>query len=759
MRVLFVTVGSLSCVSLLSAAEPPKPAAPKLDPALLTVNRIYGSTEFKGEPFSSQWIEEGAAYTTLEKSGRTLSSLVRFDTASGARSVVIAAEQLTPSLEEPPIAIQGYSFSKDRSKVLIFTNSKRVWRARTRGDYWVFDRSSLELRKIGRDARPSSLMFAKFDPAGERVAFVMDRNLYVEDLHDGRITKLTSTESPDIINATFDWVYEEELGLRDGYRWSPDGRSIAYWQLNTEGVHRIPLVDNAAGLYPQIQWIAYPKTGQRNSACRVGVIDLQSGSTTWVKTPGDPRNHYIARMDWAKNSHELLIQQLNRLQNTNRVMLANVKEDSVRDIHVEQDGAWVDVHDELFWFDSGKQFTWMSERRGWREMHVGTRDDDQPIRAFLPANSSGQPQHPPFDVISLLRVNESQGLVYFIASPSNPTQRYLYQAKLDGTGLRRVTPPDASGTHRYNIAPNGRHAIHSFSSFDDPGVTELISLPDHKTVRVLRDNKKLQERVKKLKQPKSEFFRVNIGNGVELDACCLLPPDLDPSKKYPLLVHVYGEPAGQTVVDRWGGQGGLWHRMLAQKGYVIMSFDNRGTKSPRGREFRKCVYRKIGIMAPQDQAAAVKAVLKSRPYLDEQRVGIWGWSGGGSSSLQAIFKYPDVYHTAVAIAPVPNQRYYDTIYQERYMGLPSGNVDGYRDGSAINFASQLKGNLLIVHGTGDDNCHYQTTELLVNELVRLNKPFSMMAYPNRTHSIREGKNTTLHLRNLMTSYLLKHLAP
>lgn len=761
MPVLYLAVASLFFVSCLSAAEPPQPAKPtasKPDPSLLTVNRIYGSTDFKSEPFASQWIEDGAAYTTLERTGRsTFSSLVRFDTATGARTVVIGAEQLAPSLEEAPIAIHGYSFSKDRSKVLIFTNSKRVWRKRTRGDYWVFDRSSLELRKLGGDANSSSLMFAKFDPAGQRVAFVMDRNLYVEDLHDGRITKLTNTDSPDIINATFDWVYEEELGLRDGYRWSPDGRSIAFWQLDTEGVHRIPLVDNAAGLYPKVQWIAYPKTGQRNSACRVGVANVQSKSTTWINTPGDPRNHYIARMDWAENSDELLIQQLNRLQNTNRVMLADVNKGSVRDLHVETDAAWVDVSDELFWFDKGKQFTWMSERTGWREINVVTRDGSQPTRALLPPNESGQSKRMPFDVIRLLQVDEMQGLVYFIASPENPTQSYLYEAKFDGSGLRRVTPTGTSGTHRYNLAPDGRHAIHSFSSFDDPGTTELISLPDHKTARVLRDNKKLKERLDKLKQPQSEFFRVDIGNGVELDAWCLLPPNLDETKKYPLLIHVYGEPAGQTVVDRWSGDGGLWHRMLAQRGYVIMSFDNRGTKSPRGRDFRKCVYRKIGVMAPQDQAAATKAVLKARPFLDAERVGIWGWSGGGSSSLQAIFKYPDLYHTAVAIAPVPNQRYYDTIYQERYMGLPSDNVEGYRQGSAINFASQLKGNLLIVHGTGDDNCHYQTTELLINELVRHNKPFSMMAYPNRTHSIREGKNTTLHLRALMTNYLLQNL--
>lgn len=285
----------------------------------------------------------------------------------------------------------------------------------------------------------------------------------------------------------------------------------------------------------------------------------------------------------------------------------------------------------------------------------------------------------------------------------------------------------------------------------------MIHLPSHESVRTLIDNKSLRDKVAKVKLGSTDFFRADIGDGVELDARAITPPDFDPAKRYPLLVYVYGEPAGQVVADRWGGSGYLWHQMLAQQGYVVMSFDNRGAPAPRGREWRKCVYRRIGILAPQDQAAAVRSVLMQRPYLDPDRVGIWGWSGGGSMSLNAIFKFPDLYKTAIAIAPVPNQRFYDTIYQERYMGLPKDNVEGYLNGSAINFAHQLTGDLLLIHGTGDDNCHYQGTDALINELVRHNKPFTMMAYPTRTHGIGEGTNTTRHLRELMTSYLHEHL--
>jgi len=357
----------------------------------------------------------------------------------------------------------------------------------------------------------------------------------------------------------------------------------------------------------------------------------------------------------------------------------------------------------------------------------------------------------------LLHVDEQADWLYFIASPDDASQRYLFRVHLDGHDMQRITPSNHTGTHDYRISANSRWAIHRASRSGEPPSSELITLADHSRVRVLEDNAKLKSKLQSLSSSPTEFFRVDIGDGVALDAWCIKPPGFDPQRSYPLLIYVYGEPAGQTVVDRWGGNSYLWHLMLAQKGYVVMSFDNRGTKSPRGRAWRKCVYRKIGIMAPRDQAAAVRAVLKQRNYLDPARVGIWGWSGGGSSSLHAIFKYPKLYRTAIAVAPVPNQRYYDTIYQERYMGLPENNVEGFLQGSPINFAKQLEGELLLIHGTGDDNCHYQTMEMLINELIAHNKQFHMMAYPNRTHAIKERKNTTRHLRQLMTQFLLRTL--
>ena len=550
-----------------------------------------------------------------------------------------------------------------------------------------------------------------------------------------------------MISGTFDWVYEEEFGLRDGFQWSPDGKSIAYWQIDTRNVPKFPLVNNTDSLYPRVTWFAYPKVGQRNPACRIGVVNCESGKTRWVNLPGNLRNHYVPRMQWVANSNELLLQQFNRLQNRNRLYIANIASGKVTPILTEEDEAWVDVHDELNWIDDGKQFTWISERDGWRHVYLAPLSGGEPT-LVTPGG---------FDVIRLLHVDEDHGWLYFIASPDNASQRYLFRIRLDGRDLQRVTPKKLSGTHDYQISPDSRWAIHRASSSGRPPKSELIELPTHTSVRVLENNKKLTKKLKRLHREPTEFFRVDIGDGTQLDGWCIKPPGFDPSKSYSLLVYVYGEPAGQTVVDRWGGNTYLWHLMLAQRGYVVMSFDNRGTKSPRGRAWRKGVYRKIGILPPKDQAAAVRAVIKTRPYIDPNRIGIWGWSGGGSSSLHAIFKYPDLYCTAIAIAPVPNQRYYDTIYQERYMGLPESNVEGYRQGSPINFAKNLKGNLLLIHGTGDDNCHYQTMEMLIDELIAHNKQFNMMAYPNRTHSIKERENTTRHLRELMTRFLLQHL--
>ena len=573
----------------------------------------------------------------------------------------------------------------------------------------------------------------------------------MENLDGGTRVQLTKDGSRTRINGTFDWVYEEELSLRQGFRWSPDGQSLAYWQIDSSGVPEYPMLDTAAGLYPKVVPVQYPRTGQKNSAARVGVVSATGGQTRWLDIPGDPRQNYIVRMEWIPGTTELLVQRLNRRQNILEVLRWDPRTGAVRTVLADHDDAWVDVHDDLKWSAEGRSFTWTADRDGWRRLELV-----KPVPNAVPRRlTTGD-----FDVISVVHVDENSGQVYFMASPDNPTQSYLYNVSMDSpTQLRKITPADQRGTHAYQISPDGKWAVHTFSSFGRPPLTELVSLPDHKVVRTLAGNAKLAAKVDALEGPRGEFFRVEIGDGVALDGWCIKPPGFDPTKRYPVLVHVYGEPAAQDVLDRWGGETYLWHRMLAQRGYIVLGMDNRGTPAPRGRAWRKCVYGKVGILAPREQAEALKALQKRWSFLDPKRVGIWGWSGGGSMTLDCIFRFPELYQTGIAIAFVANQRYYDTIYQERYMGRPSDNPEGYEQGSPITHAGGLKGNLLLIHGTGDDNVHYQNLERLVDRLVALDKPFTMMAYPNRTHSISEGEGTRRHLFELMTRFLEQNLTP
>ncbi len=731
-------------VAIPLAARPPQ-----ADPAKLTLDRVFASDDFRGEPGPHVHWLDGGAYTTTRpsKAHKGGSDIVRVD-AAGKDEVLVAAEKLTPPGAKEPLAVHGYEFSADLDLLVVFTNSARVWRQNTRGDYWTYRRSTGQLAKLGGDAK-AALMFAKPSPDGTRVGYVRGNNLYVEPAAGGAAVRLTTDGSEQVVNGTFDWVYEEEFFCRDGWRWSPDGKSVAYWQLDTRGMKTFTVPDGTDGTYPKVKTFAYPRTGERNAACRVGVVPAAGGPTRWLDIPGDTRtDFYVPRMDWAGNSTELVVQRVNRLQNAIDLMLADATTGKARTLLTERDGAWLDVHDDAgAWVEKGAAFTWVSERDGWRHLYLAARDGSSVRRVTGGA----------FDVIRVLRVDEKSGTVYFLASPDNATQQYLFRAPLAGGTPERVTPADRPGWHDYDVAPTGGHAVHTHSAFGTPPVTELITLPDHKAVRTLAGNEKLRAAVAKLDRAPAEFIKADAGGGVVLDGWLMKPAGFDPAKKYPVVFHVYGEPAGQSATDRWGGRNYLWHLLLTQQGYAVACLDNRGTPCPRGRDWRKAAYRKVGTLASADQAAAARDLLKSRPYLDPARVGVWGWSGGGSMTLNLLFRHPDVYHTGMSVAPVPDMRLYDTIYQERYMGLPRDNAGDYKRGSPITHAAGLKGNLLLVHGTGDDNVHYQGTEMLADRLIELNKPFTLMPYPGRSHSINEGKNTSRHLYALLTRYLTDHL--
>lgn len=716
---------------------------------LLTLEDIYTKGIYRSEYFGpARWVDGGAGYTTLERSaGDKGIDIVRYDSKTGEKTLIVSASDLIPEDRSEPLLIDDYSWSPDNTMLLVFTNSSRVWRYNTRGDYWVFNTVTRKLFQLGTEMPPSSMMFAKYSPDGRKVAYVCNRNIFVEDLISGETKQITFDGGDRIINGTFDWVYEEELDCRDGFRWSPDSRHIAFWQLDTEGTDMFYLINNTDSLYPKLTAIPYPKVGRPGSAARIGVIPSGGGETVWIKTEGDPRDNYLARMEFASSSDRIVIQQINRLQNHNKVIMADIASGDVSTVFEDTDEAWVNVCDDMVWLENGMWFTFMSERGGWRQLYKVSRDGTKVINL-----TPGE-----YDIINLITVNEKSGYLYFTASPDDPTARYLYRVSMDGKGkAERLTPSDLSGHNSYQISPDTRYALHTHSSAAVPGHISVVSLPDHKPVRQLTGNESLKKRYASLKISPKEFFTVDIGDGVILYCSMIKPYDFDPSKKYPVIFHVYGEPAGSTVQNSFGG-GDLWHQFLAQQGYIIMSVDNRGTAMFRGREWRKCIYGQIGILASHDQARAAEKITETYSFVDRERIGIWGWSGGGSMTLNCMFRYPDIYRTGIAIAFVSNQKFYDSIYQERYMGLPDTNEDGYRNGSPVTHAAGLKGNLLLIHGTGDDNVHYQNMEYLVNELIRQNKIFSMIAYPNRSHGIYEGPNTTRHLYETMFWYLRSNL--
>ncbi|WP_296699616.1 DPP IV N-terminal domain-containing protein [Algoriphagus sp.] len=712
----------------------------------LTLDRIYASSEFRQESLQPlQWIENGAAYVTVENGNE----LTRWDSKTLERSVFVPGSTLTRNGE--PINIESFSLSDDGSKVLIFTNSSRVWRSNTKGDYYVYDLNSKNLKQLGTQFEPSSLMFAKFSADNSKVAYVQKFNLYLEDFASGQITKLTTDGTDKIINGTFDWAYEEEFGKRDGFQWSPDAKYISYWQIDASEIGTFFMINNTDSVYSRPIPLQYPKVGEEPAGAKIGLIDLSSNQTKWIPVPGGEKENYLPGMQWV-NADLLLIQQMNRKQNLLTVWTYQPSTAELKKVYSESEETWVDLaypdlsrygwsDNSLPIVDEGKAFLRMTENDAWR--HIYKIEIATGKKTLITPGD--------FDVASFGGVTDKE--VYFIASPENPTQRYLFAIDLEGKGkLRRITPESFAGVNKYDISPNGQFAVHNHQSTSEPMTIQLISLPKHETIKNLVENTAYKQKLASLDLPEIKFEKVTTSEGVTMDARIIYPVDFDENKKYPVLFHVYGEPWSTVATDT---QVGLFNIMLAQKGYVIIDMDNRGTPTLKGSAWRKIIYRNIGKVNVKDQGLAAKEILKL-PYLDESRVAVWGWSGGGSMTLNLMFKFPEVYQTGMSVASVSNQLIYDNIYQERYMGLPQENLEDFIDGSPITYAKNLEGNLLVVHGTGDDNVHYQSAEMLINELIKHNKQFQVMPYPNRSHGIREGEGTSLHLYTLLTNYLMRN---
>jgi len=702
---------------------------------------------------NQNWTTDGNGYYQ-EVDG----SILKYVLPQNSSTVFLSKEKLIPTGKVRPIPIRSFKVTADASMMLLYTNSKRVWREDTRGDYWVYDFSSDKLQQIGKERPTSSLMFAKISPDNKKVAYVSEFNVYVEDLATGIAKALTTGGNRKHINGTFDWAYEEEFFCRDGFRWSPDSKHIAYWQIIAGETKVYNMVDNTDSIYPKLIPIEYPVAGEKPSDYRIGVVDIEHAKTKWMSIPDDATwGTYVPRMEWAANNDELIIQHLNRLQNESNLMICNIASGESKTIYKEKDSAWVDIApfwDEDYknggwdWLNNGKEFLWASEKDGWRHLYRVSRDGKK--ESLITKGN--------FDMMDIAAIDEKGGYLYFHASPDNTTQKYLYRTKLNGKGAaEKITPSNQPGTHHYHLSPNAKYAKHSFSNYYTYPLDEWISLPGHQNlemknvIQVTNENKT---------KSNISFFKVTTEDGVQMDGWMALPKNFDSSKKYPILFYVYTEPAAQTVQDIAfsAGRNFLYQGDMAKDGYIYVSLDSRGTPAAKGRTWRKSIYKQIGLLNIRDQAMAAKEILK-RPYVDTSRVAVWGWSGGGSTTLNLLFQYPEIYKTGIAIAAVGNQLTYDNIYQERYSGVPQLDSVPYLKGSPIAHAKNLKGNLLYIHGTGDDNVHYNNAEMLFNELIKYNKLFQMMSYPNRSHSISEGEGTYQHLTTLYTNYLKQHCPP
>ena len=700
------------------------------------------------------WTTNGDSYYKLENN-----QLLTYTLPNHVVKTVITRDQLTPNGKSEPLKVDHFSFSSDQQKVLLFTNSKKVWRLNTKGDYWVFNFKTNTLRQIGKSLMPSSLMFAKFSPNGKSIAYVSNNNLYVEEDASGIIKPLTTNGSVTLINGTFDWAYEEEFACRDGFRWSPDSKSIAYWQIDASEIKKFYMVNNTVAIYSQLVPLEYPKVGEKPSVCRVGVVNISNAKTKWMSIPGDPSQNYLVRMEFIPSSNNLLIQQLNRKQNQTKLFIVDDLKGTTKIIYEESDEAWVDLFQlgDTYAIDYTNSFSflkdsnsvlWASEKDGWRHLYQVSLEGKPEVLI-----TKGE-----YDVIDLKYIHNRDGFLYYIASPDNATQKYLYKTKLNGKGKNELLSPiSLKGSHDYSFSSNGNYAEHTFSNHFTPNSKEFISIANHKA---LTDKESILKNIKKLEEkPTTEFFTITTADNVEMDGWMVKPTNFDPNKKYPVVFYVYSEPARATVKDSYNtSRNSLYIGDMAEDGYIYISLDNRGTPSPKGREWRKSIYRKIGMININDQAMAAKEIL-NWDFIDPERVAVWGWSGGGSATLNLMFQYPEIYKTGIAIAAVANQLTYDNIYQERYMGLPKENKEDFINGSPISYAKNLEGNLLYIHGTGDDNVHYQNAELLLNELIKNNKQFQFMPYPNRTHGISEGEGTRKHLATLYTNYLKLHCPP
>jgi dipeptidyl-peptidase-4 len=722
-RTLFTVAGALALAVPLHAQQP-----------ALTVDAIWGSDTFAGDRVSVAWMRDGRYYTVTEPSDSGGTNLYRVDARTGDRELLVGPRDLMLPGRDAPMPIDEYEFSSDGRTLLVLTDRERIWRRSFRGTYYVLDLASRRLTPVSRDPAPQ--LAAKLSPNGRTVGFVRDHDLFVTDLATGAEVRLTADGSDDVLNGIADWVYEEELSLWDAFRFSPDGARIAFWRFDQSPIRTFHLLDEMQ-LYPEPIPVRYPKAGVANSRVRIGVVEIATGATTWVEL-GSDEDAYVAEMGFTES--ELWLTTLNRHQNRLDLLLADPRTGDTRVILTETDSAWVDATTPM-WLDGGARFLFRSARDGWEHLYVFDRD----------GRLRRQVTHGPWDVTGVFGVDEARDVAYFTGSMDGPLHRPLYRVGLDGGAPRRLSA--RSGWHGADFDPTYATYVHTESSAHRPP-TQTLRQADGTALRTLSDNTGLRTAVEALDLRSPEFMTVPAADGTELNAYVIKPRDFDSTRTYPLLIYVYGGPGSQTVTDAWGGSRYLWHQMLANDGVLVASVDNRGTGA-RGRRFEKQTYLRLGQLESDDQIAAARH-LGALPYVDAERIGIWGWSYGGYMTLLSLFRGSDVFAAGLSVAPVTDWRLYDTIYTERFMRTPQENPEGYDRGAPLTYADRLAGHLLVVHGTGDDNVHAQNTVQLVERLENAGKQFDMRIYPNKAHAI-DGARTRVNLYGMFTAWIYEHL--
>lgn len=684
------------------------------------------------------WMRDGQFYTALVRTGNDI-ELRKYDILTGDHEVLVATSDLKAEARDKPIYIQDYQFSADESRLLIKTDVEQIWRRSTRENYFVHNLKTGKTRKLTQSEEKQQ--YAQLSPKGDKAVFVQDNNLFLVDLESGEETQITTDgEFNKIINGATDWVYEEEFGFAKAWYWSPDGNKIAYYRFDESRVKEFFMTEWGS-LYPELTRFKYPKAGEKNSVVKIGVYDLASGKTTWMNI-GKETDQYIPRINWTNNSNTLAIRRMNRLQNRQDLMLANANTGKTKIIKTETSDAWVDVNNDLIFLKSGKQFIYVSEESGYNHIYLYDMNGEL-IRQVTKGD---------WEVTDYLGYNERNNRIYYISTEDSPLERHLYSINISGKDKRKM-----SNGEGWNSVTMSRDYTYYIETFSGPAIPSVYMLHEGNgdRVRVLEDNQKLKETLSEYRFPRKEFINIPLPQA-DLNAYMLKPHDFNPSKKYPVLFYVYGGPGSQTVTKSFdSGQRPMWHRYLAEQGYIVVSVDNRGTGA-RGRNFEKQVYKKLGQYEVEDQIDAAKYLIDNYDFMDASRVGIWGWSYGGYMSSLVLPQGNEVFSTAIAVAPVTSWRFYDTIYTERFMQTPQMNPEGYEKGSPLTYAGQIEGNYLLVHGTGDDNVHFQNAVEMVKRLIEEDVSFETMYYPNRNHGIYGG-NTRKHLYEMMNRFIIENL--